>query len=222
MTAPMQHSARSPTYYSGYIFDLDDTLYDELTYLKAGYNKIGLFVQAAFGVDAEQSRLWLLIEFQTRGRHRLFDRFCATFRIPATALPEMVRILRSTSVEGGLNLYPWADAWLSWIVRTGRKFAIVTNGDPGQQRNKQAQIKSATLRSCATFICAREIRSKPSGLALIEAIGSMQTSRGETLMIGDHCVDKLAAENAGIDFLHASELERFSTPGPCIQTADTT
>lgn len=59
------------------IFDLDDTLYDERTYVESGFRAVASFGEARFGWDSEESFRFMLDVLDREGRGAVFDRWLA-------------------------------------------------------------------------------------------------------------------------------------------------
>lgn len=59
------------------IFDLDDTLYDERTFVESGLRAVSQLGQRAFGVDADASFSFMLRVLEAHGRGRIFDDWLA-------------------------------------------------------------------------------------------------------------------------------------------------
>jgi putative hydrolase of the HAD superfamily len=57
-----------------YVFDLDDTLYEERTYVVSGFRAVAGFLSDRFGVDFHESLEWMLAELEKAGRGRIFNR----------------------------------------------------------------------------------------------------------------------------------------------------
>lgn len=55
------------------VFDLDDTLYDERTYVESGFRAVAAFGAAEFGWDAEASFKSLVTILNNDGRGKVFD-----------------------------------------------------------------------------------------------------------------------------------------------------
>lgn len=55
------------------VFDLDDTLYDELTYVQSGFKAVAVYLEKEHGINADQSfaQMWKILEEDGRGR--VFD-----------------------------------------------------------------------------------------------------------------------------------------------------
>lgn len=59
------------------IFDLDDTLYDEMTYVRSGLRAVAYFGERNFGWDSNQSFTFMVRHLEKDGRGRIFDSWLA-------------------------------------------------------------------------------------------------------------------------------------------------
>jgi putative hydrolase of the HAD superfamily len=59
------------------VFDLDDTLYDESTYVKSGFRAVAAMLAREHGVDAVWAYRRMLAILRREGRGRVFDRILA-------------------------------------------------------------------------------------------------------------------------------------------------
>jgi putative hydrolase of the HAD superfamily len=55
------------------VFDLDDTLYEELTYVHSGFRAVAAFLAVQFGGDTEELAAEMIAEEAARGRGAVFD-----------------------------------------------------------------------------------------------------------------------------------------------------
>lgn len=60
------------------VFDLDDTLYDELTYVHSGFRAVSSFLEAEYNLPAEASFPWMM-ERLAGGRGTIFDDLLRTY-----------------------------------------------------------------------------------------------------------------------------------------------
>ncbi len=60
------------------IFDLDDTLYPERTYVESGFSAVALMLEQRFGWSAKESYAHMLDTLASEGRGEVFNRLLAT------------------------------------------------------------------------------------------------------------------------------------------------
>lgn len=68
------------------IFDLDDTLYDERSYVESGLSAVAAFGYAEFGWNRKQSFQQMLHTLDTQGRGAIFDSWLLAHGISSAAL----------------------------------------------------------------------------------------------------------------------------------------
>lgn len=114
------------------VFDLDDTLYDELSYVDSGFRAVAQFLTDAFQVkyDAAYQSMKYRV---ARGRDRIFDDILSEF-----GLYSRKNVRRCLSVyrlhKPSIALYPEADACLTRFADW--PLYIVTDGNKLVQHNK--------------------------------------------------------------------------------------
>ena len=55
------------------VFDLDDTLYDEITFVKSGFCSVADYLNATFGIPQSESFDLMVAVLETKGRGKIFD-----------------------------------------------------------------------------------------------------------------------------------------------------
>ena len=77
------------------IFDLDDTLYPERSYVESGFRAVAAWLADRFGWDANESMRVMLNTLEQEGRGAVFDRLIASRRTMSVRLVnECVRVYR--------------------------------------------------------------------------------------------------------------------------------
>mgnify|MGYP002621820845 CR=1 FL=1 len=116
-------------------FDLDDTLYDEMTYVESGFRAVALFLQREKGIPADEMFEKMMRELAVRGRGRVFDEALAAYGMRTAALVRRcVGVYRSH--KPGIRLYGDAVRCLDRLARAGIPVYIVTDGNKHVQRAK--------------------------------------------------------------------------------------
>lgn len=110
------------------IFDLDDTLYDELTFVRSGLRAVAAWGADRLGWDAVASYLQLIEIFEREGRGRIFNQWLRG-RAPAR---EAIRVYRHHFPS--IALWPAATAILQQV--RCHPLYLVTDGHKVVQANK--------------------------------------------------------------------------------------
>lgn len=192
-----------PDSYDAFIFDLDNTLYNEHDYLTQAYGAIA----KALSSDVKQQdvlQTWMIDRVQHIGRTHLIDALLAHFAIPSDQLPRCLTVLRTFSPTP-MPLFPGAFALLQQLVALKKRLFVVTNGHPIQQRNKIRHMRWLGLDQHIQFVFAATLAPKPAPAAVRYIIDSHRLIPAFTVMTGDGPEDAIAAHAAGIDFVPTSD-----------------
>jgi FMN phosphatase YigB (HAD superfamily) len=185
------------------MFDLDDTLFEERAYLASAYREIATELSRSVEEEKIYSR-WLEETCLTQGRSQLFQKFFKEFNLGEPDIPHLLNRLRNHKVAGGLRYFSWVPKALEYIEG---KCALVTNGNPIQQRNKLTQLLPEELTERFEVFLANEVAPKPSPkvFSLIREVFEVEAS--QCLMVGDSDTDLKFANSIGVDFLPVRSLE---------------
>lgn len=120
------------------VFDLDDTLYPEHTYVLSGFRAVAKWVQENLGIRAGDALKELIHLFESGVRGYVFDRWLESrgFR-PADWVLQMVRVYREHQPD--IAPYPEVPALLVRL-RPRYRLGIVTDGDAAVQRRKLSAL----------------------------------------------------------------------------------
>ena len=125
------------------VFDLDDTLYPELDFVRGGFAAVADYLERRHGVDgtAAASRMWTLLHEQGRGR--VFDLLLDELNLAAgpETLPTMLYLYRSHVPT--LTPYPDVPAVLQELAAAEFRMGVLTDGSPSVQRRKLAALAPA-------------------------------------------------------------------------------
>ena len=119
----------------GVIFDLDDTLYPELSYVDSGFRAVDRFLWEAGACDFGEFYRAAKSCSQAGQRSRVFDSTIQAMGISLNRFPisELVRVYREHIPT--IRLFPDVGAWLT--VNQGRyRIGLITDGFALAQRNK--------------------------------------------------------------------------------------
>ncbi len=119
------------------VFDLDDTLYDESSYVRSGFQFVAEYLEQTYQIPASAS-YQLMLEKLKSGRGRIFDDLLLQFGIINKKLvKKCVSIYRRHQPE--ISLYPEADDCLHRLQHYPQY--IVTDGNKVVQANKIKALK---------------------------------------------------------------------------------
>ena len=132
------------------VFDLDDTLYDELDFVRSG------FVAVARAVDparAGELVTFMQAELEQHGSGRVFNALIDRFDLP-NPVPELVAVYRTHAPD--IEMPPERRAVLTEIARR-HCTALITDGPARTQRNKFDRLGIAPFIDFPVFtdeLCA--------------------------------------------------------------------
>jgi FMN phosphatase YigB (HAD superfamily) len=181
------------------VFDLDNTLMDETRYLFAGYEAVARVAAGNSASLARNLTAWLRDEFESGGRERLFERMAERYPAVRGTVEDWLSELRTVKVD--LAMLPWVAPFCATVPHAA--WAILTNGNAVQQRNKYHQLLPAELRDRMRLYCAAESKPKPSPAGLWRILEDAHCPPFAALMIGDTATDEACAVAAGVDFAWA-------------------
>lgn len=155
----LENSLTQHSFFMIIVFDLDDTLYPEVTFVYSGFRSVARYLKPLLGLTEEEIFLGLQQEFLIQ-RASVFDRFLDKFGIKNQRLvAKCISVYRLHDAE--ISLYPEADACLDRF----RDFPlyVVTDGNKIVQKRKFLALGlSSRTKKC---ICTYQYgihRSKPS------------------------------------------------------------
>ncbi len=176
------------------IFDLDDTLYPEQTYIFQGFLAVAKFLEPGAPVD-----LYLqLIRLHREGSGRVFDELDRR-RPGGIPIPEIVKLYRDTPRE--LRLWPGVeDACRS--LKKHHRLVLITNGDSETQWKK---VKQLGLESYFDLVLVPDDFGrqywKPSVKLMNRVYDTFSKEKSQYIYIGNSADDYAFAREAGIPFI---------------------
>lgn len=166
------------------VFDLDDTLYEEASYVMSGFKAVASFADHNWKIPAEDSFSLMKKIFTETGRGHIFDEMLKKYdKYSKANIAKCVSAYRSHEPE--IHLFPDA-------LRCLQRFShlplyIVTDGNKIVQNRK---IKALGLQTKVkrAFITYRHglKNSKPSPYCLLKISKLEKTEPGSILYVGDN------------------------------------
>lgn len=203
------------------LLDLDDTLFDERTYVESGFRAVADFLERERDLPADYSYPSMLAFLELEGRGRIFDRVIERFEIRQAdgLVDQCISIYRAHLPD--IALYEGVASALKSLAST-YSMALVTNGAPEMQSNKIKSLDLGRYFDSIVF-CDGLGAPKPDPNGVYAALSDLQVKPDEALFVGDNPqTDGAAAAAAGVEFVrirtsrfaglasNAHELEEFS------------
>lgn len=196
--------------YSLFIFDLDNTIYNEEDYLFQAYKVICERYSALEPGQDQRSLFDLMIKlYYQEGRDKLFDRFLETTGSDKSYMDHFLRILRTFKPEKPLLPDETVRKFLHKLAEKKKNIYVLTNGNPQQQRNKIRHIEWDGLEKHISFIFAEEIGRKPSPAGVLHILKISGTGKESAIFIGDKETDRICAEEGGVQYLDIRKLKEL-------------
>lgn len=141
------------------VFDLDDTLYEELSFVRSGFRAVADYLSPLIDLTREEIFQSLMAELQVQ-REKIFDRFLLKQGIKSQKMVKAcVSVYRGH--EPSLSLFPEASACLARLYKY--PIYIVTDGNKMVQRKKFLALGLDLLVRRCFFTYAHGLhRRKPS------------------------------------------------------------
>jgi putative hydrolase of the HAD superfamily len=138
------------------IFDLDDTLYNEIDFLISAYNEISQFLSNVRGVDKSKNEIFDYMFSVYLGKKNPFEQVISFLNIKNIKISDLLEIYRNHLPNISLN--DDVKEVLDYLKDNKFIIGIITDGRSIQQRNK---IKALNLDSyVSSFIISEEFGSE--------------------------------------------------------------
>lgn len=180
------------------VFDLDDTLYPEYSYVRSGFCAVAQWVEKALGIPSSETFTELLHLFLKGVRGNTFNRWLESRGICSKDLVcRMVQVYRNHPPQ--IRPYPEVEIILTNLRRT-YKLGIVTDGHMAVQQKKLESLSIRHLFDAIVFSdeLGRE-NWKPSHHPFKVVLERLGVSGFEAVYVGDNPQkDFLGAKQVGM------------------------
>lgn len=177
------------------LIDLDDTLYDERSYVLSGFRVVAEEIAKRLpGVGAQQAFQTMTAHLEAHGRGKVFDRALELAGAPAdpAMVGELVQVYRDHAPA--IALWPGVEGALAALAKDYR-LAIVTDGLGAMQRRKIAAL-DIDAKVDAVLYCWERGAPKPDPASYHEALRRLDATPERAVVIGDRPDHDMAAAAA--------------------------
>jgi len=191
------------TSYRAVVFDLDNTVYNEIEYLTKVFEYISLKLKI------EEVSSFLLDEFSKNGRNNLYQKLVKNFHLKNFTIHDFLNCYRNCPVEENeIKINPSIYGIIEELYRNKRMIFILTNGNIIQQKNKIKSIDLPHKKFINIFYASSKGKKfqKPNPFFINKILLKNSINYNEILFIGDSQVDKQTAINSNIDFKYIHEI----------------
>jgi len=181
------------------IFDLDDTLYDEMQFVRGGFEAVSSYTSKNANVNQNVVYQLLLDVLEKHGRGQTFDIALKKLGLyNKNLIPKLVKVYRTHKPR--LSLYSEVRTVLSTLRKQGYKLGLITDGNVEVQRNKVEALKIKDFFDCIIFSDEYGIeKQKPNPFPYQKALKELKASARETIYVGDNPYkDFVSAKRLGI------------------------
>lgn len=191
MTA--SHASAEPLRWQAVIFDLDDTLYPERSFVLSGFRAVAAWLTETQAVADGYAELAALYESGVRGD--TFDRWLAGRGLPASLAPQMVQVYRAH--RPAIRPFPGVPDLLARLLPRCR-LGLISDGYLAVQQGKLAALGLAGCFDAVVFSDAwGRAAWKPSTRPFEAALAQLDVAAAGAVYVAD---------NASKDFLGARQL----------------
>ena len=168
------------------IFDLDDTLYDEMQFVKGGFKAVSSYISKNNNTNQTVVYQVLLEALEKHGRGHTFDVALKKLGLYEEELiPRLVAVYRIH--KPNLAPYPDVRAVLTALKTQGYKLGLITDGNVEVQRNKVEALEVKDFFDCLIFSNEYGIeKQKPNPFPYQKVMEELEVSARETIYVGDN------------------------------------
>ena len=125
-----------------FVFDLDDTLYDEFQFVCSGFDAVSEVISEDFGIDKDFTYSGLIRVFKNYGRGKVFNQFFLENKIVTDPkyITKLVDIYRFKQ-KYQLNLFHGVENFIKKIKKNGSQTALLTDTNWNVQEKKVESLK---------------------------------------------------------------------------------
>lgn len=167
------------------LFDLDNTLYPEIEFVKSGFRTLARYLSSRYHFNGDSLFTQMLDILQRDGRGKVFDSLLHNLGLYTEEKVKLLVYLYRSHCPT-IHLYEDALATLQHLRRCGMRLGIVTDGMASVQRNKIAALGLESLFD--VIICTDELGRecwKPSTIPYKIALDLLQVSSSEAVYVSD-------------------------------------
>lgn len=208
------------------LFDLDDTLYPERSFVNGGFAAVGRFLAGPLGKPADELTDRLVVLHDTMGRGALFDHLIreATGHVVADLVLASVLIYRTH--EPRLEPFPGTIEALDGLRSAGVRTGLVSDGHSATQKRKLDALAGVADRLDAVVFTddiGRE-HAKPSATPFRVACRVLDVAPSECVYVAnDARKDFIGARAAGLRTIQVGrppDEGRATMPGEPVEPAN--
>jgi putative hydrolase of the HAD superfamily len=169
-----------------FVFDLDDTLYPEIEFVKSGFQVVAAYLGDRYGYNEKELRAKLASILKRDGRGKVFNTLLEELGLYSEAnLSLLIHLYRAH--KPNINLYKDALPTIERLKNLGISLALVTDGMASVQRNKLVSLGLSNYFDI--LFCTDELGReywKPSTISFEVVLNLLDIKPDEAVYIGDN------------------------------------
>jgi putative hydrolase of the HAD superfamily len=167
------------------LFDLDDTLYPEMEFVRSGFQAVARYLDERFHLGQDLVMSQMMEVLRREGRGRVFD---SVLRYHGLYSEDTTRLLVFLYRSHRPRIQPYVDTLptLSHLRQLGIRLGLLTDGMASVQRNKIAALRLTDLFDAV--LCSDELGPdcwKPSGTPYKVLLELLDASPSESAYVGN-------------------------------------
>jgi putative hydrolase of the HAD superfamily len=165
------------------VFDLDDTLYEELTFVKSGFHAVSDFLASILNMSPHEIFSQLMVEFAIQRKH-VFDRFLSkTGKKSSHLINHCLSVYRKHTPQ--IQLYPAASHCLRLL--SNFPLYVVTDGNRLVQKRKCLALGLHNYVKKCFFTYSYGLKhAKPSPFCFQKICSIEQVPSRQVVYVGDN------------------------------------
>lgn len=177
------------------IFDLDDTLYPEIEFVRSGFKIVSRYISLKNAIDDNLTFKKIMLILEEHGRGKVFDILLNDLGIYSEDYVNLLLYLYRSHCPT-INLYPEADTFLKELKHHNIQLGIISDGMASVQKNK---ISALGIDSYFDIIILTDELGKhywkPSLTPFKIALSLLEVQPNEAIYIGDNVSKDFIAPN---------------------------
>ena len=185
------------------VFDMDDTLYDEMMFVRSGFQSVARYLGIRFDLEEQKIYQIMLERLNSDGRGKIFDSVLKLHNIYSPRLvEELIEVYRTHTPK--ISLYSDVVETLERLRVEQLKIGIITDGLHSVQKTK---VRALKLQDLVDFIIyTDELGSgyeKPHPAAFLRAIEILNCEPTDILYVGNNPEKDISGANSvGMESAH--------------------
>lgn len=167
------------------LFDLDNTLYPEIEYVKSGFRCVSSYLNSKYDLDKEEIFFRLIDLFEKNGRGKIFDSLLKELGLYSNKnIHLLIYLYRSHFPK--IKLYDDTIFVINALKKLDLQIGLITDGRASVQQNKVFALKLDSMFDIIIYTDKLGFENwKPSPLPFKIALDLLNSTPNEVIYVGD-------------------------------------